>query len=161
MPDEDCGFYQKYTVERTDGSSRPGERHHNCVYFVLDIEHDPFAHPALEAYITACADSLPQLSSDLKAMLGCLQNRTTNKVNERRWRVREHLLAFPGILLSELANSLGIPLSVVLSDIGLMVARGNLAYSSESGWLAGPVGIEGIIAHPDPAGPAGPVNSEN
>lgn len=158
MPDEDRGFYQKYTVERTDGSSRPGEKHHNCVYFVLDIEHDPFAHQALEAYITACTNSLPRLSSDLKALLGCLQNKATNKVNERRCRIREHLLAFPGILLSELANSLEIPLSVVLSDTGLMVARGNLAYSSESGWVAGSVGIEGIIAHPDPVGSAGPAS---
>lgn len=158
MADEDRGFYQKYTVERTDGSSRPGEEHHNCVYFVLDIEHDPFAHPALEAYITACAGSLPRLSSDLVAMLGCLQNQTTNKVNERRYRVREHLLAFPGILLNELANSLEIPLSVVFGDVSLMLARGNLAYSSESGWVAGPVGIQGIIGHLDPVGPEGSVS---
>lgn len=155
MSDEDRGFYQKYFVERVDGSSLPGGEHHRCVHFVLDIEHDPFAHPALEAYITACADSLPRLSSDLIAMLGCLQNLTTNKVNERRWRVRQHLLAFPGILLSELANSLEIPLSVVLGDASLMLARGNLAYSSESGWVAGPVGIQGIIGHPDPVGPTG------
>lgn len=50
MPDKDKGLYQKFYVERTDGRNRAGEKHHGCEYFVLDLNHDPLAIPALEAY---------------------------------------------------------------------------------------------------------------
>ena len=34
--DKNKGLYQKYRVERTDGSSAPGCKHEKCRYFVLD-----------------------------------------------------------------------------------------------------------------------------
>lgn len=58
-------LYEKYRVERTDGRSAAGEKHHGCRYFVLDIDHDPFARAALEAYAKACAERHPMLAADL------------------------------------------------------------------------------------------------
>jgi hypothetical protein len=34
--EERAGIYQKFWVRRTDGSSREGEKHAACEYFVLD-----------------------------------------------------------------------------------------------------------------------------
>jgi hypothetical protein len=59
------GLYGKFRVERTDGKSAPGEKHEGCRYFVLDLDHDPFALPALRAYERACAARYPALSQDL------------------------------------------------------------------------------------------------
>jgi hypothetical protein len=47
MP-ENKGFYQKYIVERVDG--KPVGR-----TFTLEIDKDPFAKPALQAYRDAAA----------------------------------------------------------------------------------------------------------
>lgn len=69
-PSEEQGLFHKFTVQRTDGSSRPGGRHHDCEYFVLDVDHDPHAPAALQAYAAACAESHPQLSADLIARHG-------------------------------------------------------------------------------------------
>jgi hypothetical protein len=55
---------------RTDGSSEPGGKHEDCRYFVLDMNHDPYATPALKAYAEACRYSHPQLSKDLFVQLG-------------------------------------------------------------------------------------------
>lgn len=57
MSDEKRGLYRKYDVKRTDGSSGPGGKHEHCAYFVLDLEHDPFAIPALRAYAEAARDT--------------------------------------------------------------------------------------------------------
>lgn len=65
MNDKTRGIYRKFDIQRTDGSSELGEKHHHCRYFVLDLEHDPFAVPALKAYATACRKTHPQLSHDL------------------------------------------------------------------------------------------------
>lgn len=35
--DKKRGLYSKFKVERTDGSSAPGEKHDACEYFVLDL----------------------------------------------------------------------------------------------------------------------------
>jgi hypothetical protein len=64
--DRELGLYEKYTVRRTDGRSNEGEKHHRCRYFVLDLTHDPFASPALEAYAKACRGEFPQLADDLE-----------------------------------------------------------------------------------------------
>ena len=50
MSDKRRGLYEKFEVRRTDGRDRPGEKHHGCRYFVLDLDHDPLAYPALVAY---------------------------------------------------------------------------------------------------------------
>ena len=63
--DANRGLYQKFKVTRTDGSHRPGRRHENCAYFVLDLNHDPFAIPALKAYAKACRKKFPALSADI------------------------------------------------------------------------------------------------
>lgn len=63
------GLYRKFHVERTDGKSAPGEKHHECEYFVLDITHDEFAPCALAAYASACSVKYPVLSKDLRDKL--------------------------------------------------------------------------------------------
>lgn len=64
-PTEQQGVFQKFDVRRTDGSSAPGGKHHDCRYFVLDVDHDALAKPALRAYATACAVTHPDLSADM------------------------------------------------------------------------------------------------
>lgn len=59
------GLYGKYKVERIDGSSGPGGKHENCLYFVLDLNHDPYALFALSAYAKACEEEFPNLAADL------------------------------------------------------------------------------------------------
>lgn len=59
--DNELGLYNKYDVRRIDGS----DKHRNCSYFVLDLQHDKFAIPALIAYAEACEVEFPQLSADL------------------------------------------------------------------------------------------------
>ena len=64
------GIYRKFDVRRTDGTDQhPGDKHFNCVYFVLDISHDKFAGPALAAYADACEAELPELAKDLRDLV--------------------------------------------------------------------------------------------
>lgn len=68
--DKDRGFYGKYKIERTDGSSASGERHENCMYYVLDLNHDKFAFAALEAYSKeARAAGFTPLADDLDSII--------------------------------------------------------------------------------------------
>lgn len=69
-PAEQQGLFRKFVVYRADGSSQPGGKHYGCEYFVLDIDHDPYAAAALRAYAVACAETHPQLSADLQARFG-------------------------------------------------------------------------------------------
>lgn len=64
-PERACGLYDKYNVSRRDGSSNAGGKHNNCNYFVIDLNHDKYAKPALLAYAEACKDEYPALASDL------------------------------------------------------------------------------------------------
>jgi len=66
------GLYRKFKVERADGRSAPGQKHERCNYYVLDLDHDIYAAPALEAYATACAEQYPALSADLLALVSIL-----------------------------------------------------------------------------------------
>ncbi|KWK44250.1 hypothetical protein [Burkholderia ubonensis] len=61
------GLYRKFDVRRVDGSDQPGGKHHNCEYFVLDLNHDGYARAALRAYARACAAEFPVLATDLIA----------------------------------------------------------------------------------------------
>lgn len=61
------GLYGKFFVERTDGRSAPGQKHDGCEYFVLDLDHDKHAGPALEAYAASCDSEYPALAADLRA----------------------------------------------------------------------------------------------
>jgi len=65
--DKERGVYFKWDLQRADGD--PSGKHHNCFKFVLDLEHDPFALPALEAYAQACATEYPALAADLRTAL--------------------------------------------------------------------------------------------
>lgn len=65
MSDRTAGIYRKYVVTRTDGSTGPGGKHERCAYFVLDLEHDEFAIPALKAYAKACHKTHPALAADI------------------------------------------------------------------------------------------------
>ncbi len=64
----DRGFYRKFYVRREDGKSAPGEKHHGCNYFCLDLDHDPYAGPAILAYAEACEERLPMLAEDLRKL---------------------------------------------------------------------------------------------
>lgn len=68
MSDNNLGLYRRYRVERTDGSSEPGGKHHECAYFVLDLIHDKHAKAALLAYAESCKEEYPLLSHDLQAI---------------------------------------------------------------------------------------------
>lgn len=61
--DKKRGLYNKYNVARTDGN--PEGKHSACTYFVLDLDHDPHALPALVAYIQSCEKDYPVLAADL------------------------------------------------------------------------------------------------
>lgn len=63
------GLHRKYDVKRTDGSSASGGRHERCSYFVLDLEHDEFAVPALKAYAKACRKTHPDLAADIDTII--------------------------------------------------------------------------------------------
>ena len=64
------GLYRKFKVERTDGRSELGEKHHGCRYFVLDVDHNQFAAAALAAYRDQCAAKFPELAGDIDRLLG-------------------------------------------------------------------------------------------
>lgn len=68
--DKDRGLYGKFRVERVDGSSAPGQKHHNCQYFVLDLTHDKHAPAALRAYADSCKAEYPKLADDLYKIAG-------------------------------------------------------------------------------------------
>jgi hypothetical protein len=63
----DRGLYDKYVVRRLDAD--PTGKHAECWYFVLDLEHDPYAYSALDMYASTCADKYPVLSYELKQRL--------------------------------------------------------------------------------------------
>lgn len=69
MGDRTRGIYDKFDIERTDGRSGLNEKHEGCEYFVLDLTHDPFAWPALQAYAYACREEYPMLAADLEKKL--------------------------------------------------------------------------------------------
>ncbi len=73
MGDKTRGLYSKFKVERTDGKSARGEKHHSCQYFVLDLDHDPFAKVAAAAYADACENEYPLLCADIRKLLESLQ----------------------------------------------------------------------------------------
>ena len=66
--DKNRGLYSKFHITRTDGSSGPDGKHELCRYFVLDLDHDPYAWAAIRAYEQACAHEYPNLADDLMAM---------------------------------------------------------------------------------------------
>lgn len=62
-PDQQQGLYRKYNVERLND---PASKHKDCLYYVLDLDHDKHAVAALEAYAKSCAEEYPTLAFDLR-----------------------------------------------------------------------------------------------
>lgn len=67
---EQQGLFRKFDVRRVDGSDQLGGKHHGCRYYVLDVDHDPYAAAALGAYAEACKASHPELARDLREKWG-------------------------------------------------------------------------------------------
>lgn len=65
MKQSERGLYEKFIVNRTDGTDQPGGKHDGCEYFVLDLTHDKHAAAAIKAYIYSCRDEYPLLAEDL------------------------------------------------------------------------------------------------
>ena len=71
MGDRNRGFIpDKFYVARVDGASVLGGKHHNCEYFVLDLDHDPHAIAAIRAYADSCGrNGYELLARDLLAKI--------------------------------------------------------------------------------------------
>ena len=67
---EQQGLFRKFDVRRVDGRDQLGGKHHGCRYYVLDVDHDPYAAAALGAYADACRESHPELARDLREKWG-------------------------------------------------------------------------------------------
>ena len=80
MGDRNRGLYGKFYIERTDGSSAPGGKHHDCEYFVLDLHHDKHAISALRAYLLSCRKEYPLLADDLGDKIAEMETRLLPKV---------------------------------------------------------------------------------
>lgn len=68
------GLYEKFKVIRMDGKDAPGEKHHGCKYFVLDLDHDPHAVAAIAAYEKSCRQENPVLAGNLETWLWGQEN---------------------------------------------------------------------------------------
>ena len=62
MDDKKRGLYRRYRVDRLDDVLG---KHNDCLFFVLDLDHDPHAIPAIIAYIESCEADYPVLAADL------------------------------------------------------------------------------------------------
>ena len=62
--DDAQGLYHKYTVERVNPEAQA--RHRTCSHFVLDLDCDPHALPAIMAYADSAVAEHPQLADDLR-----------------------------------------------------------------------------------------------
>lgn len=80
MGDKTRGLYDKFVVTRTDGTSAEGGKHHECQYFVLDIDHDPHAKAALLAYADSCKADYPLLANDVRALAILAPKRYTDSL---------------------------------------------------------------------------------
>lgn len=62
---EQQGLFEKFRVQRLDGSDCGGGKHYGCKYFVLDLDHDQHAPAAMQAYAASCRETHPQLTADI------------------------------------------------------------------------------------------------
>jgi hypothetical protein len=104
--DEKCiGLYEKFRVERTDGSSGEGRKHADCEYFVLDLTHDRHAYAALTAYAQSCSEDFPALANDLLERATAIAKREPL----RGPRTREEVIAEHERLAACWSNRCGRP----------------------------------------------------
>lgn len=71
------GLFDKFKVERTNGSSAPGGKHEHDQYFVLNLTTDKNAMPAIAAYAASCEAALPALATDLRAIIAGVANKNS------------------------------------------------------------------------------------
>lgn len=62
-PDREKGWYPKWDTRRIVD---PAGKHTDCLTYVLDLNHDKFSIPALEAYARACDEEYPHLAADIR-----------------------------------------------------------------------------------------------
>lgn len=86
-PRNEQGLYGKFLVRRVDGSDLPGEKHHGCRYFVLDVDHDKYAAAALGTYASHCEQEYPRLAKDLREKFGAHGGRECISTNDDVERV--------------------------------------------------------------------------
>ncbi len=75
--DERIGVYRKYRVQRLGDKAK---KHAQCEYYVLDLEHDRFAGPALSAYADACEATHPELARDLRYKAALIEHRIAREL---------------------------------------------------------------------------------
>lgn len=64
--DKNLGLYGKYHVRRLNDWRN---KHDHCRYYVLDLNHDRHAQPAIRAYIESCKNEYPRLALELTKLL--------------------------------------------------------------------------------------------
>lgn len=71
------GLYNKFKMlERTDGQSRPGGRHHGCRYFPLDLTHDEIARACAISYAQRIEKTNALLAADLRRAVAEIEAKT-------------------------------------------------------------------------------------
>ena len=106
MRDDERGLHRKYEVTRTDGSSAVGGKHADCAYFVLDLEHDTFAIPALAAYAKACRKEYPALAADIGRIVAAAKDREAARCHCREVGCAHSLSQAFALGASDRANKL-------------------------------------------------------
>lgn len=76
--DKKRGVYKRYEVKRLNDLDG---KHDDCFLFVLDIDHDPFAVPALNSYIDACEHDYELLAHSLTHVLTSRGHATKDSLN--------------------------------------------------------------------------------
>lgn len=76
--DKKRGVYKKWEVKRVDDHDK---KHDDCFLFVLDLDHDPFAVPALNSYIDACEHEYEMLAHDLSQAITSRGHFTKDMLN--------------------------------------------------------------------------------
>jgi len=71
MKDKNTGMYRKYEVKRLNDETGKLK---DCEFFVLDLDYDKFAVPALKAYAEACKKEYPKLAADIESKLYVIEN---------------------------------------------------------------------------------------
>jgi len=83
-PAEQQGMFSKFHVERVDGSSAKGGKHHGCRYWVLDLDHDKHAPAAMRGYAEDCKETHPVLSAEIFAEFG-MQSQAQQTESNLHW----------------------------------------------------------------------------
>jgi hypothetical protein len=101
LPDTERGIYAKYDVRRTDGSSEPGGKHHDCDYWVLDCWCDPHARAAMATYANQVEATHPLLAQQLRDRYLLKVPAPLTDAEERQSVVLGALYDFMGFLTSD------------------------------------------------------------